>query len=249
LVEWAEGEYRRAIAIGPAGQMWSLQGQYLLGESLHDRQIDDQAAKVLDEATRDMEAVIAQMQEVPGGRSLSTVRARAHYFHALHYGRKGDTEKRKRHLLEGLGEDQYDAEILIELFRVPDLESSVRDRVRKLIQESRANYQRQIAGSPEDDTPYNQLAWLVSNTEGDFKEAIKASQKSIDIVLKLPEESPKRDSLAGHIDTLARCYFAAGDYENAVKNQKRAIELEPHSQQMKRQLAEFEAALAKKKTP
>jgi tetratricopeptide (TPR) repeat protein len=247
LVEWSEGEYRRAIEIGPAGQMWSLQGQYLLGESLHDRQIDDQAAEVLDDAARDMEAVVAQMQEVPGGRSLSNVRARAHYFHALHYGRTGDAEKRKRHLLEGLGEDQYDAEILIELFRVPDLEPSVRDRVRQLIKESAENYRRQIAAGPDDDTPYNQLAWLVSNTEGDFKNAIKASQKSIEIVQNLPEESPKRESLAGHLDTLARCFFAAGDFENAVKNQKKAIELDPHSQQMKRQLAEFEAALKKQK--
>jgi tetratricopeptide (TPR) repeat protein len=247
-VEWSEGEYRRAIAIGPAGQMWTLQGQYLLGESLHDRQIDDEAGKVLDDAARDMEGVIAQMQEIPGGRSLSTVRARAHYFHALHYGRNGDAEKRKRHLLEGLGEDQYDAEILIELFRVPDLEPSIRDRVRKFIQESADNYRRQMAASPDDDTPYNQLAWLVSNTEGDFKEAIKASQRSIEIVENLPEESPKHESLAGHLDTLGRCYFAAGDYENAIKNQKKAIELDPHSQQMKRQLAEFEAA-AKKKAP
>jgi tetratricopeptide (TPR) repeat protein len=248
MVEWSEGEYRRAIEIGPAGQMWTLQGQYLLGESLHDRQIDDEAGKVLDDAARDMEAIIARMQEIPGGRSLSTVRARAHYFHALHFGRKGEGEKRKQHLLEGLGEDQYDAEILIELFRVPDLEPSVRDRVRKLIQESAANYRRQIAASPDDDTPYNQLAWLVSNTEGDFKEAIKASQKSIEIVQKMTDENPKQESLAGHLDTLGRCYYAAGEFEDAIKSQKKAIELDPHSQQMKRQLAEFEAA-AKKKAP
>jgi tetratricopeptide (TPR) repeat protein len=166
----------------------------------------------------------------------------------LHFARTGDAEKRKKHLLEGLGEDQYDAEILIELFRVPDLEASVRDRVRKFIQESAANYRRQMAASPDDDTPYNQLAWLVSNTEGDFKEAIKASQKSIEIVQGLPDESPKRESLAGHLDTLGRCYFAAGEYESAVKSQKKAIELDPFSQQMKRQLAEFEAALAKQKS-
>ena len=237
MVEWSEGEYRRAIEIGPDGQMWTLQGQYLLGESLHDRQIDDEAAGVLDKAAGDMEKIIAQMQESPGGRSLSTVRARAHYFHALHYARAGDAENRKRHLLEGLGEDQYDAEILIELFRVSDLEPSVRDRVRKFIAESVANYRRQMAASPEDDTPYNQLAWLISNTEGNYQEALEASKKSLEI---------KPDN-AGHLDTLGRCYFAVKDYENAVKTQSRAIELDPHSQQMKRQLAEFQAALEKSK--
>ena len=51
----------------------------------------------------------------------------------------------------------------------------------------------------------------------------------------------------GHVDTLGRCYYAAGDFENAVKVQSRAVELDPHSQQMKRQLALFQEALEKKK--
>jgi len=237
-VEWSEQEYRDAIGMGTPGQALTLTAQFLLSESLHDRLEDLEAGKVLDEATKGMEAAAKQGLDLENAqRNPAANRARAHYFYALHYQRTNDSKKALQHLLEGLGEDQYDAEILIALFQTPDLDVTLRDRVRKLIRESAALYRRQMQETPDDDTPYNQLAWLISNTEGDFQEALRASQKSLEI----KPESP------GHIDTLARCYFAVGDYENAVKNQKRAIELEPHSQQMKRQLAEFEAAAAKKK--
>ena len=51
--------------------------------------------------------------------------------------------------------------------------------------------------------------------------------------------------MAGYLDTLGRCYYAVGDYANAVKFQSQAIELDPHSGQMNRQLVVFREALAK----
>lgn len=236
-IEWSEGEYRDAIGMGTPGQVLTLTAQFLLSESLHDRKDDLEAAKVLDAATKGMEAAVAQgLDFSEADRTLEANRARAHYFYALHYLDTKESKTALRHLLEGLGEDQYDAEILIALFNVPDLDASLRDRVRKLIRESAEIYRKQIQETPNSDTPYNQLAWLLSNTEGDFQEALKASQKSLEI----RPESP------GHLDTLGRCYFALGDLDNAIKSQSRAIELEPHSQQMRRQLKVFEEAKAKK---
>jgi tetratricopeptide (TPR) repeat protein len=49
---------------------------------------------------------------------------------------------------------------------------------------------------------------------------------------------------AGYLDTLGRCYYAKQDYENAVKYQARAVALEPHSGQIRRQMKLFEEALA-----
>lgn len=240
LIEWSEGEYRDAVGMGTPGQVLTLTAQFLLSESLHDRKADLEAAKVLDAATKGMEAAIAQgLDFSEADRTLEANRARAHYFYALHYIDAKESKTALRHLLEGLGEDQYDAEILIALFNVPDLDASLRDRVRKLIRESADIYRKQIQETPNSDTPYNQLAWLLSNTEGDFQEALKASQKSLEI----------RPESAGHLDTLGRCYFAVGDLDNAIKMQSRAIELEPHSQQMRRQLKVFEAAKAKKTAP
>jgi outer membrane protein assembly factor BamD (BamD/ComL family) len=43
---------------------------------------------------------------------------------------------------------------------------------------------------------------------------------------------------------LGRCYFAAGDLENAIKYQRQAVEKHPQVQVMRRQLAMFEKALA-----
>ncbi len=76
----------------------------------------------------------------------------------------------------------------------------------------------------------NQYAWLVSSTEGDYQKALDYSLKSLEL-----------DSDAMKLDTCARCYFAVGDVENAIRMQRRALRLMPHSPPMLRQLAEFEA--------
>ena len=55
----------------------------------------------------------------------------------------------------------------------------------------------------------------------------------------------RKDS-PGYLDTLGRCYYAADDLENAIKYQKQAVELDPDSQQMRRQLKMFETALKEK---
>jgi tetratricopeptide (TPR) repeat protein len=236
--EWSDAEYRSSIALGRPGDPLTLTAQIMFGESLHERQLDLEAGKILDEASKGMEAAVANGIDLSeSGRNLSANRARAHYFYAAHAESQGDVKEQERHLLEGLGEDPHDTEVLIALYRMKNLHATVRERVINLIGESIADYRAQIQASPDDDTPYNQLAWLISNTQGDFNEAVNASLKSLEIKPDNP----------GHLDTLGRCYFALGDYENAVKQQSRAIELDPHSEPMKRQLAEFQAALKKSK--
>jgi tetratricopeptide (TPR) repeat protein len=80
---------------------------------------------------------------------------------------------------------------------------------------------------------HNQFAWLIANTEGDFDESLRCSRRSLEL-------QPNR---AGFLDTLGRCYYAKGDYVNAVKYQTQAVALEPHSPQMLAQLSLFETAL------
>ncbi len=104
-----------------------------------------------------------------------------------------------------------------------------------MIRAATEEFRNQIQQSPDNATPYNQLAWLVGNTEGDYQEALRCSQKSIEL----------RPNVAGYLDTLGRCYFSVGDFSNAVKYQLQAIELDPHSGQMNRQLVVFREALAK----
>ena len=80
----------------------------------------------------------------------------------------------------------------------------------------------------------NNYAWLICNTEGDFEQALKYSLESLEI----REDSAK-------LDTCGRCYFALGDLDNAIRVQKKALALEPHSPPLKRQLREFEQAKMK----
>ncbi|QDT04755.1 Tetratricopeptide repeat protein [Rubripirellula lacrimiformis] len=77
----------------------------------------------------------------------------------------------------------------------------------------------------------NQYAWLISNTEGDKQLALEYSLKSLEL-----------DADGAKYDTCGRCYFAIGDYDNAIRMQKRAIKLVPHSPPLERQLKEFESA-------
>jgi tetratricopeptide (TPR) repeat protein len=94
-------------------------------------------------------------------------------------------------------------------------------------------FRKQIAKEPTDANSYNQLAWLVGNTEGNYQEALECSLKSLEL----------RPNTAAYLDTLGRCYYAAKDYHNALKHQRMAVERDPHSKQMRRQLALFEKAV------
>ena len=85
---------------------------------------------------------------------------------------------------------------------------------------------------------FNQYAWLVSNTTGDFQKAVDYSLKSLEI---------RNWESASYLDTLGHCYYAAEDFANAVKYQKLAVEKDPGSLGMRRQLKVFEEALAKQR--
>ena len=84
---------------------------------------------------------------------------------------------------------------------------------------------------------YNEYAWLIGNTEGDFDEAVKCSFKSIELH---PEEG-------GLYDTLGHVYFGKGDWEKAVKYQAMAAELDPHSGLIQKALAQFRKKLEESK--
>ena len=95
---------------------------------------------------------------------------------------------------------------------------------------------------PEAPGFYNEIAWLVANTEGDFDEAVALSQKSIELA-QASGDSPHR--LGGLLDTLAHCYYAKKDYASAVEYQQEAAQLDSHTQSIKRALVRFREALAK----
>ncbi len=159
----------------------------------------------------------------------------------------GDIESAKPKLLAAYELDDANIDILISMYRLDGdeaWETKIGEMLQKKIRISQFEVQqaeaksRQLGKIPQIEDyvaeKLNGYAWLVSNTEGDYQLALKYSLRSLEI-------DPTSEAM---MDTCGRCYFAAGDLENAVRMQRRAVKLLPHSPPLRRQLAQFEAALA-----
>jgi len=251
LFKWSEREYRHVMKQAPVGSLDELRSRFLLSEMLHDMGRELPAAQILqavvDNMDKDKNVVQAasRMRRDRGG-----VGSRMHYFYSERHRSEGNVEKQKEHLREAVESDPTDADVLIAMYRVEGGDEEWRNKTKECIKETvqgfrdqmrkcqqevasatseefRAYYRRELASAN------NQLAWLVGNTEGDYDEAVRCSQRSLEL----------RPNTAGYLDTLGRCYYSKGDYANAVKHQTRAVELEPHSGQIRRQLELFKKAL------
>jgi tetratricopeptide (TPR) repeat protein len=126
------------------------------------------------------------------------------------------------------------------MYHFPEGDAKWHESVKQRLRQQAQQFQQEIDQDPSDPTPYNQWAWLVSNTEGDVQKAIRYSHRSLEL------NANGDGGEASFMDTLGNCYFAAGDYENAVKFERQAIAKMDHLQIMHRQLAMFEKALAEK---
>ncbi|MEQ8788202.1 MAG: tetratricopeptide repeat protein [Pirellulaceae bacterium] len=253
LFKWARREYERVLEIGPVGSVNDLGARFLLSEMLHDLDDDKPAAEVLRKAVEAMDADPNVMQIVEDRflREPGSVRSRMHFFDARHSLKAGDAKKHFEHLREGIKEDPTDADLLIAMYRAPDAEPEWRkmtlDKIDAAVGHFRTqirDYEQEVAQAPSESIragaarrlamTNNQLAWLVANTQGDFDEAVRCSQASLEL---FPDSG-------GYLDTLGRCHYARGELEKAVEHQRRAVEHEPFSGQIRRQLKMFEAALA-----
>jgi len=251
LFDWCEREYRFVIGRAPPVSQEGLRARLIFSEMLHDLQREKDAADVLRDAVEAMEKdenaryLVARLGREPG-----SLPSRMYYFLAEHARLNGDRKQYVEHLRTAVGHDPTDADVLIGTYRASEEDSAWRketlDLIRAAVSEFRdeaIEYERQAAEAPTERiraeyhrelaAAHNQLAWLVSNTEGDYDEALRSSQRS----LELRPETP------GYLDTLGRCYYAKGDYKSAVLYQSRAAELDPHSVQIRRQLEFFQQAL------
>lgn len=238
LVRGAEAEYRLAIDIGPETSQTSVVASLYLAEMLHDLGREGDAGAAL----KKLDLIIDKYEQMPRllarlGREPGSVRSRMDYFFAQQARLDKDTAKQRELLDRAIGHDPTDADVLIAMYRLQEADEAYRSRVRELIKKAAAEFKRQVEENPDDSSPYNQYAWLVGNTEGDFDEAIEFSHKSLVI----------RPGSAGYLDTLAHCYFTKGDYANAVKYQQQAANSEPHTKVITSALERFKKALEESK--
>ncbi|MGI9455438.1 MAG: hypothetical protein ACR2NU_02700, partial [Aeoliella sp.] len=156
-----------------------------------------------------------------------------HYYLAGHYLIEGNAAEHWKSLEQAVKYDPDNADVHIAMYRASADNPARRKTVMGRIEKRRHALEKQIDDHPDYYPSYNEWAWLVSNTEGDFDKAVRYSHRSLEL-------EPGR---AGLLDTLGCCYFAAGDVVGAVKYQSQAVELAPHLRVLQRQLKRFEKAL------
>ena len=251
LFKWAEKEYRQAIDEPGDATFEQIRASLSLSEMLHDQQLEQEAAEVLSNLLKRVADSAQTGRVLEQMRSQEPVRSRMHYFYACHYAAAKDRENQIKHMELGFAADPTDADLLIAMYRLPDPPPEWRARVvqaisdaTELFRQELSGYQSQLSsqGNPlvraglEDRiaSNLNQIAWLVGNTEGNYEEAVRSSQRSLAI----------KPGEAGYLDTLGRCYFTVGDFKNALKYQRQAAQRAPHELQIRRQLQLFEDAAA-----
>ncbi len=254
LHPWAEREFRQIMTNTPAGQVLDFRARFYLSELLHDQARDRDAADALkplcdlmdkDPAAKD---ICARAQRDPEG-----VYSRMHFFDACALVEEGKAADAESRLDKAVAQDPTDADALIALYRLPNQSAERKEKTKQMIESTVAQFRTQLeqyklaaeqAPTEQFQNSYNmqvalmcnQLAWLIGNTFGDYDEAVRLSHRSLEI----------RPEYPGYLDTLGRCYYAKGDFENAIKYQSHAVKLDPHSGQMQRQLALFKKEQAAK---
>ncbi len=246
LASWADREWRQVLALGPLGTVADVYARDYLSNGLHDRGLDLEAAQLLqqllDAADNDaniMQRIRTAQQQVETNPNL--IRANMHFYLSCHAAAQGDLAQRRENLDRALQLDRTNVEVLIGLYQMTDSEPPKRVEIVKLIKDVIEVYRSRIEDGPDEPNFYNQIAWLVANTEGDVDEAIRLSHKSVE----LARAAGEKWRVGGLLDTLGHCYYAKKDYENAVKYQTEAAQLDPHTTAIARQLKTFRAALAR----
>ena len=257
---WAERENREIIKHCNIESIVGVSARQELARTFSEQLRHEEAATILfpiaDRAEKDR---LYQAKISRWTISLSRIRSLYHYESGLALLEKAGTapdegtlKEVKNKLQLAYRYDNDNIDILIRMYRLEDpndadWKSTVmkqlmqnQDELKKGIAkiESRKSLIPPDAFKEEVGELYNQFAWLVSNTEGDYERALKCSQDSLSFL-----DADDIELRAARLDTCARCYFALGRLAEAVQTQKQAIKLDPFSPPMLRQLEQFEAAL------
>jgi Tetratricopeptide repeat len=252
--EWAVREYRSTIDEQEVVSHESILSRVYLASLLYDYEQYGEAADVLEPLVKAVQnqgkvgQLYAELLRFYRDRlalpEADALAARFHFYKALDHRDAGDPQREREELELAIKFEPADADVLIAMYRMPEADEKWRNAAVQRVRELCRQFQHEIDENPTDPAAYNQWAWLVGNTEGDFQKAIRYSHRSLELI------PPGSGNSAGasFLDTLGRCYYAAGDYKNAVKYQRQAVEKLGYMQVMHRQLALFEQALAEQQS-
>lgn len=247
MVPWCEREYRRIVDTDPADSKEVVSSRRILAELFHDQNRDAEAAAIIGTMLDQMQKNGDFAQKVAGDYRMrpGAIRAEYHYYLACQARAKGDIPRETEELdaaLEKGDPGDPNPDVLIGLYRLPDQTAARHKQTLELIHRAIQSYTNAIgsyeasltadADSDDERILYNEYAWLVANTEGDLDRATDYAKKAVDMA---PDDGEV-------LDTLGHCYAAKKDFENAVKTQARAVELDPGSMQIRLALEDFRKA-------
>ncbi len=249
--DWAEGELRLIIdsldiASNPAA-IARADLAVLLGDLERHRDVANLLQPLVDRIEKD-DKLKQQLIRLTSF-NYSYMVSSAQYHSGLALINEGDVDQARPLLAQAFQRYPVNVDILISMHRLDGDETwrSLVDRtldvtvrqVEQSIQDVRDDAKR--FGQPitqELGYQLNQYAWLVANTRGNQEKALNYSLESLNI-----------SNDGAKMDTCARCYFATGDFDNAMRMQKLALKQMPYSPPLLRQLKLIEDAKKKASLP
>jgi len=247
LFRWAEKEFQLVIERLPLDHTMAararLQAAEMHSELQNHEAVIEMLTPLAERIERDNEF---EERLIADQFSSAIVRSNLDFHRGLLLIEQGPPEQAQPVLKRAFETNRENIDILIAMYRL-DGDQAWQDEVRQTLTEQIGIAEAEVneaVNTPRRLVPFrlsdnnvakrlNAYAWLVSNTEGDYQKALKYSRESLRL-------TPNQPAL---MDTCARCYFAVGDLEAAVKMQAEACERMPHSPPLQRQLEQFEQAL------
>jgi hypothetical protein len=230
LVDWADREYRRVITAPTLSAQQIIPFSIQWAELLNDFDRCNEASAVLNDILTGSHGTIKNIRVMDSlGYSKEALAARQKFFLSRADKEKNKRERERQALDKALDEYPEEIDTLIAYYHFPGLLPADKEHIVKLIQGALKKLQQRIDREPDEPNSYNEYAWLVANTEGDLLRATRYSKRSLDLVF---------DS-ASFLDTLAHCYAAAGNRNEAIRCQVVALRKDPGSNTIQKNLQKF----------
>lgn len=239
MIAWSEREYRRIVEAEAFDSKESINSRNILGEMFHDQGRDTEAAEIMQKLVEELEKNSDFAQHFANGEydvQPGMARAQYHFYRACAARAKNDLHRETAELdmaIEQGDLNDPDCDAIIALYHLPNQTAKRHKQTVDLIHRAVRTYESNIAAQSEPGNMriyYNTYAWLVANTEGDLDRALDYAKRSVAL-------SPGDGEV---LDTLGHCYAAKKDYDNAVKCQARAVQLDPGSMQVRHALEDFQ---------
>ncbi|MCX7825120.1 MAG: hypothetical protein N2689_06140, partial [Verrucomicrobiae bacterium] len=238
-LEWAAGEFERVLDItrNEGGlQSHQFSARLRLASIYGHRRQRDKEAEQLENAIHIYEAM---QQRGEGGEAAALLvrdlKCRLLLIEAEKQEKAGDAKMQEKTLREALKLWPHHPDAVIALVAL-QRKRGAKEEAAALVETARAHFLAEIKKQADVAENYNNLAWLLANTDSHLEEARQLSHKSLEL-------SPDN---AAYLDTLAEVYLRLGQPQRAVELQKQAVELEPESLDLLERLKKFEAAAAAK---